>query len=286
MIKGAAVSQAAFHESESGLGRLPGDASPGCSTIQTLEVLVSFYADFAEYYESIFPYREVVRDFLLSQLEGPGRRVLDLGCGTGHYCGHLARAGHEVVGIDLDPQMIACAVREYPDVDFHTLDLRNVHTLPPGFDLVYCIGNVLAHLPRDGLGEFLERLAGVLAPGGCWLFQVVNWDAILVHTHYRFPDRNLAAGDRVAGGMVPDSLVFQRAYLDITAQNLRFVTRLLAADREIFRGEVTLYPVTSCEFQSLHETVGFRLEAHYADYQGVPFDSPTGAANIMVFRRR
>ncbi len=246
---------------------------------------MSFYSDFAEYYESIFPFREVVRDFLLSRLARPGRRVLDLGCGTGHYCGQLARAGHEVVGIDLDPQMIAFAEREYPGVGFRTLDLQDVHTLPPGFDLVYCIGNVLAHLPSDRVAGFLERLAGVMAPGGCWLFQVVNWDAILLHTHYRFPDRTLTVEGTAAEGMGMDRIVFQREYRDITAQNLRFMTRLLAAGREIFRGEVTLYPLTSREFQSLHAMAGFQLEAHYADYQGLPFDSQNGTANIMVFRR-
>ena len=242
---------------------------------------MSFYADFADYYEAVFPYREAVCDFLSSYLREPtgseeiGKLVLDIGCGTGHYCGRLAAAGHELVGIDLDPDMVAVAQRVYTEPEFHVLDMADVHTLSPGFDLAFCIGNVAAHLPRELLGEFLGRLGGILTPGGRWIFQVVNWDFILGHESYRFPARSV--GD--------EGVVFQREYRDISPDGLRFLTRLEMPERTVFAGEVTLYPVRAEEYLRLHEAAGFVLEGHFADYQRHDFDATANAANVMVFRR-
>jgi len=38
---------------------------------------------------------------------GQGGRILDLGCGTGRVLLHLARRGHEVSGLDLEPSLIS-----------------------------------------------------------------------------------------------------------------------------------------------------------------------------------
>jgi SAM-dependent methyltransferase len=38
--------------------------------------------------------------------------ILDLGCGTGRVARHLARRGHEVVGLDADPAFVAELVRD------------------------------------------------------------------------------------------------------------------------------------------------------------------------------
>ena len=40
-----------------------------------------------------------------------GGPVLDLGCGTGRVALHLARRGHQVIGLDLDPELIAALAR-------------------------------------------------------------------------------------------------------------------------------------------------------------------------------
>lgn len=41
---------------------------------------------------------------LAEEADGP---ILDLGCGTGRVALHLARRGHTVVGLDLDPELVA-----------------------------------------------------------------------------------------------------------------------------------------------------------------------------------
>ena len=51
---------------------------------------------------------------LIDAMAPRGARILDAGCGSGRVGGHLAAAGHRVVGVDLDPELIAEARRNHP----------------------------------------------------------------------------------------------------------------------------------------------------------------------------
>jgi SAM-dependent methyltransferase len=236
---------------------------------------MSFYSEFAEHYEAVFPFREAVLAFVSTHLPRGRRRILDLGCGPGHYAGRLAAQGHEVVGLDLDPQMIAAARANHPAAVFHCRDMIDLEGLaPPAFGLAFCLGNVAAHLPRESVPPFLEQLAGILRPGGIWLLQTVNWDRILPHARYRFPDRELAGG-----------LVFQREYRNSGPRRLCFRTRLLRSGRTVFAGEVELFPVRAEEYLRWHEAGGLACVGHFGDYDRRPFDSQTAPASILVFRR-
>lgn len=237
---------------------------------------MSFYSDFAMHYEAVFPFREPVFAFLAARLAPGARRVLDLGCGTGHYCGRFAAAGHAAVGLDLDPAMIATAAHTYPAARFHALDLLDLDRVAGRCDLVYSIGNVLAHLPPARLPELLAKIHAALSPGGIWVQQTVNWDHILGlgRPEFRFPERSLS-----------DGAVFSRAYLDLTPQRLRFATRLAFPDRIVFEGEVDLFPVRVDEVRRLHAAAGFVEEGHWGDFAGAPFRADAEGGSVFAFRR-
>src|SRR5437870_7507854 len=55
------------------------------------------------------------------------KSVLDAGCGTGRVGIELARLGIEVVGVDIDPGMLATAARNAPHVEWHLDDLSTVN---------------------------------------------------------------------------------------------------------------------------------------------------------------
>jgi SAM-dependent methyltransferase len=104
-----------------------------------------------------------VRD-LLPDLSG--ERVLDAGCGSGHYAARMAERGAEVVGVDASEAMIAEATDRYGDpATFRVADLREpLDEFADGsFDLAVS-QLALEHVEdwRDPTAEF----ARVLRPGG------------------------------------------------------------------------------------------------------------------------
>jgi SAM-dependent methyltransferase len=99
-----------------------------------------------------------------------GARVLDAGCGPGRVGGRLAELGHDVVGVDLDPVLIAAAEHDHPGPrwlvgDLAELDL-SASSVDPGFDVVVCAGNVMGFLDPATRRHVLANLRSVLAPDG------------------------------------------------------------------------------------------------------------------------
>lgn len=236
---------------------------------------MGFYSALATYYEQIFPLREVTWRFLRRHLPATGA-LLDVGCGTGHSCGRLAEQGHAVVGIDPDGEMIAAGRERYPAVRFAELSMQEVAAVEGAFAGAYCIGNVAAHLGADDWPGFLADLRGRLSPGAPWIVQTVNFDPILQLPRFRFPDIVLAGG----------AAVFERRYEDITADRLRFVTRLREGDRILAAGEVKLFPATAAEYVQRHAAGGFEPVHHAADFNGKPFDATHHSGSVFVFRAR
>lgn len=93
------------------------------------------------------------------------RAVLDAGCGTGRVARELARRGLEVVGVDIDPEMLATARRKAPHLDWRLGDLASIQ-LGRTFDAVLLAGNTMIFLDPGSEGAVLANLARHLRPGG------------------------------------------------------------------------------------------------------------------------
>lgn len=236
---------------------------------------MAFYSDFAGHYERVFPCRDEVFRFLDERLPADGR-VLDIGCGTGGYCERLAAGGRDCLGIDLDPGMIEAAQSANRHSEYRIMGMSDIGALSAGgFTGVICLGNVLPHLPREELDGFLGDVYRLLAPGGVWLFQTVNFDPLLAHRSYDFPVLEVPS----------DSLQFHRSYTDIGDESLVFVTHLVQGGRQVFAGETTLYPLRGRDYLAANRERGFVLLDHFADYQGREYDPLVVSGNVMVFRR-
>ena len=114
----------------------------------------------------------------------PGR-ALDAGCGTGRHARHLVDLGHDVVGVDLTPEMLSRAAANVPEAIFHEADLRDI-PMPGGrFDLVVS-GLALAHL--EDLRPAVAELTRVLRPGGRLVISALHPIQTLLGWHARFTD--------------------------------------------------------------------------------------------------
>ena len=107
---------------------------------------------------------------MIHTMVGRGARILDAGCGPGRVGGHLGELGHDVVGVDLDPVLIAAAEHDHPGPTWLVADLAELDLaalgVEPGFDAVVCAGNVMGFLDPATRPQVLERLASTLTQGG------------------------------------------------------------------------------------------------------------------------
>lgn len=107
---------------------------------------------------------------LIDAMVAPGSRLLDAGCGTGRTAAVLHARGHDVVGVDADPALIAAAEADHPGprwvvADLSELDLA-AHGVPDPFDAVVMAGNVLAFVAPGTEPDVMARLAAHLRPDG------------------------------------------------------------------------------------------------------------------------
>nr|WP_202501766.1 methyltransferase domain-containing protein [Streptomyces sp. SID5785] len=159
---------------------------------------------------------------------GQRLRVLDVGMGQGTQALRLARAGHQVTGVEQDARMVAAArqaLAAEPEgvrarVRLIEGDGRDtgVHFLPGSFDVVLCHGVLMYVEDPDAL---LAGLARMLAPGGLLSLLVRNADGLAM--------RPGLAGDWVGALGAFDSTQYtNRLGLDVRADRLGTLTATLA----------------------------------------------------------
>lgn len=103
----------------------------------------------------------------------PGRRALELGCGTGIFLEKVARSGASIHGLDLSEDLLAKARTRLAGFANVTLDQGNAEQMPyepESFDAVYG-SSVLHHLDLDAA---LAEVHRVLRPGGRLIFAEPN----------------------------------------------------------------------------------------------------------------
>jgi SAM-dependent methyltransferase len=102
----------------------------------------------------------VVAEYLSAREPGV---ALDAACGTGRFAEFLAQRGHQVIGVDSSPDMLAHARRRVPDGDFRVGELDRLPLPDDSVDVVVC-ALALVHVPR--LQPVLAEFARVLRPSG------------------------------------------------------------------------------------------------------------------------
>ena len=105
---------------------------------------------------------------LLPDLEG--RKVLDLGCGSGERCiDYVRRGAAAVTGVDISEKMLSAARSENSDpaVTYLKMPMEDIGSITGTFDVV--ISSLALHYVEDYEGV-VKNVSGLLSDGGIFLF--------------------------------------------------------------------------------------------------------------------
>lgn len=170
------------------------------------------YAARAAEYSILFGSAEAAtehdRQLLLAWAQGTHGRIIDVGCGPGHWTSYLHDNGVDIEGIDPVPEFIDEARQRFPGVDYR---IGHADRLETGDG---SLGGVLAwysliHTAPDRIGGILDELARSIRPDGGLLTgffegaELAPFDHA-VTTAYLWPVDLLASRVERAGFVVTD----------------------------------------------------------------------------------
>jgi SAM-dependent methyltransferase len=97
-----------------------------------------------------------------------GGSVADVGCGPGYVTRYLHDAGVDVFGIDLSPEMIAIARRDYPDLRFEVATMTDLDLADDSVAGIVAFWSVI-HVPDEAIPGVFQQFRRVLRPPGLLL---------------------------------------------------------------------------------------------------------------------
>jgi cyclopropane fatty-acyl-phospholipid synthase-like methyltransferase len=133
-------------------------------------------------------FRDLLAANFLRHLPDPNARLLEIGCGPGYLLQALKERGFSrLEGIDLSPANVAACRERFGLGGVSVADASLFLASRRGAFDVVVLKDILEHVEKRGLSDFVAGLAAGLAPGGQLIVQVPNmhWVAGL---HERYMD--------------------------------------------------------------------------------------------------
>lgn len=112
--------------------------------------------------------------FQLIPLPREGKRLLEVGCGTGEATAVAARMGFNATGIDLSETAVERARERFPHLEFRAGELVDGEAPGDGFDAVAAF-DMIEHV--EDPHPFTQQLARYVKPDGVVLFVTPNADS-------------------------------------------------------------------------------------------------------------
>ena len=228
-----------------------------------------FYTSIANYYEEIFPIGPAKVKFLM---KGNPKTALDIACATGETMKALQDEGIKVSGIDLDETFVEMAKEK--NLDVKKLNMLELDEIKEKFDLLYCIGNSIAHLKEyNEIRKFLEKAYERINSNGRIVIQFINFEKFLGQE-----DENGYLGS--LPDIKNDEFIFHRFYFK-EKEHIRFNTRLIVNDIIIENNEM-LFPLLKDEVVSMMLEIGFKNIKVYGNFKGEEFDEKVSQPVIIT----
>ncbi len=133
--------------------------------------MVKYYNDRAKEYEEIYawrdPGRQVEQDLMGEELKKAfrGKRVLDIGCGTGYWSQRISETAETIMGIDINEAVLEIArSKEYDcPAEFKVMDAYNME-----LDHKYTgaiASFMLSHVLKQDMDGWIDHIHDQLEPG-------------------------------------------------------------------------------------------------------------------------
>jgi SAM-dependent methyltransferase len=239
----------------------------------------------AEFYDHLIPYstRGDVT-FFVEMAQASGGPVLEVGCGTGRVLIPTARAGVEIVGLDLSPYMLSVCrenlAQEPPEVQARAQivegDMRSFD-LGREFALVTLPFRPFQHLTTvEDQMTCLSTIHRHLAPGGRLVLDLFNPSIIYLAASQRLeeyediPQFNMPDGRRVARY----ARIAGRDYFN-QVQDIELIYYVTHPDgrQERLVHSFPMRYLFRFEAEHLLARCGFAVEALFGDYDKRPYGS-------------
>jgi len=241
---------------------------------------------FYRYYDSMFAGKDYAGEVqtILALLPNAGsiHRILEIGSGTGGHTFALARLGFEVVGVDIDSQMVAIAKNKYAGipaevtkrVQFYNSSVEKLSDAD--FDLAMAMFNVVNYLPDlSVLRRFMGGVADRIHPGCAFIFDAWNGVAAVLD-----PPRNENRTIETATHTLHIKIESQTDYMNLSTE-MRYnlvVTNKKSGQKEQGTHLIksTLWPPKV--LSDVLQTSGFKIK------KVCPVHDPTREANIKDWK--
>lgn len=130
------------------------------------------YNEMARYYDVMYSGKdykqeaEELTQLIMRSKRTDGLNLLEAGCGTGNYLGHL-NSTFSCTGIDISKNMLQIARRKkFTDVKLIRADMTKF-SMAERFDAVLCLFGVISYVKTySGLRKTIEKFSEHLKPGG------------------------------------------------------------------------------------------------------------------------
>ena len=205
------------------------------------------YAYLSKYYDQIFSFHPDIKSFIEPYVKKHGKS-LDLGCGTGRLTKQLKAFDMDVIGVDLDQQMIDVAKSKYPDLSFKVEDMLDTLKSDKTYDLITCFGNTIVHLNDHMLNMFFQQMYQRLNTHGFLLIQTLHYDLILEEK------------PSMLQPIETEDLTFNR-YYTYHQDYIEFMTKL-HVEGQCFQGSTVIYPYQIDDFIRFAEMYNLTLHIY------------------------
>jgi SAM-dependent methyltransferase len=185
-----------------------------------------------QYYDAIYSGKDYaqeaahVKRLIAEHKRSDGNALLDVACGTGGHVPYL-RDDFVYEGLDLDPEMLALALKRFPDVSFHHGDMVDFH-LGRQFDVVTCLYSSMDYTKTEQrLRQAIATMAGHLRPGGALLVGAFlsPQDWIPGYLHAMFVDQpDLKLARMAMSGVEGNVAILDFQYLVATREGIEHFT--------------------------------------------------------------